>query len=176
LEPLRFEKVKSPKQPCFAVEQVELLISNAEGWAVPMLATLAFTGMRLGELQQLRWEDVDLERNVIHVHRGGSGDKPKDKEDRFIPIHAKKLKPMLESLPGKSELTFLMPKDKKVSPKKLRAYLKNLCAVLRIPSSTSCIPSGISLRATVLSRLCPTNMSWNGWDTRQVPFWTCISL
>jgi len=92
-----------------------------------MLATLAFTGMRIGELQQLRWEDVDLERNVIHVHRGGSGDRPKDKEDRFIPIHSKKLKPMLESLPRKSELAFLMPKDKKVSPKKLRAYLKDLC-------------------------------------------------
>jgi len=92
-----------------------------------MFATLAFTGMRIGELQQLRWEDVDLDRNVIHVRRGGSGDRPKDKEDRFISIHAKKLKPMLESLPRKSELTFLMPKDKKVSPKKLRAYLKDLC-------------------------------------------------
>ena len=127
LEPIRFEKVKSPKQPCFTIEQVELLISNAEGWAVPMFATLAFTGMRIGELQQLRWEDVDLEHNVIHVHRGGSGDRPKDKEDRFIPVHAKKLKPILESLPRKSELVFHMPNDKKVSPKKLRAYLKDLC-------------------------------------------------
>lgn len=127
LEPIRFEKVKSPKQPCFTIEQVELLISNAEGWAVPMFAMLAFTGMRIGELQQLQWEDVDLDSNIIHVHRGGSGDRPKDKEDRFIPVHTRKLKPILRCLPRKSDLVFLMPNDGKVSPKKLRAYLKNLC-------------------------------------------------
>jgi len=78
-------------------------------------------------LQQLQWEDVDLDRNVIHVHRGGSDDKPKDKEDRFIPVHGRKLKPVLQSLPRTSELVFLMPNGRKVSPKKLRAYLKDLC-------------------------------------------------
>jgi site-specific recombinase XerD len=127
LEPIRFEKVKSPKQPCFTIEQVELLISNAEGWAVPMFTTLAFTGIRIGELQQLQWEDVDFNNNIIHVHRGGSDNKPKDKEDRFIPIHNRKLKPILQSLPVKTELVFLMPDGRKVSPKKVRAYLKNLC-------------------------------------------------
>jgi site-specific recombinase XerD len=30
LEPIRFTKVKSPKQPCFTMEQVDLLLSNAE--------------------------------------------------------------------------------------------------------------------------------------------------
>jgi site-specific recombinase XerD len=127
LEPIHFEKVKSPKQPCFTIEQVELLISNSEEWAVPMFATLAFTGIRIGELQQLQWEDVDFDSNVIHIHRGGSGDRPKDKEDRFIPIHNRKLKPILQRLPGKIELVFLMPDNKKVSSKKLRAYLKHLC-------------------------------------------------
>jgi integrase/recombinase XerD len=127
LEPIRFEKVKSPKQPCFTIEQVELLLSNAERWAVPMFTMLAFTGMRIGELQQLHWEDVDFDYNVVHVHRGGSGGRPKDKEDRFIPIHARKLKPLLQSLPRRCELVFLMPDGKKVSPKKLRRYLKNLC-------------------------------------------------
>ncbi len=122
-----FPKVKSPKQPCFTIEQVELLISNADPWAVPMFAALAFTGMRIGELQQLRWEDADLDHNVIHVNRGGSDSKPKDKEDRFIPVHAKKLWPMLQSLPRQSELVFLMPKGTQVSPKKLLRYLKNLC-------------------------------------------------
>ena len=91
-----------------------------------MFATLAFTGIRIGELQQLRWEDIDLERNVIHVHCGGSDNRPKDKEDRFIPVHASKLKPVLLSLLKKSELAFLMPNDRKVSSKKLRAYVKEL--------------------------------------------------
>jgi len=101
---------------------------------VPMLATLAYTGMRIGELKQLCWEDVDLDRNVIHVNRGGSGGKPKDKENRFIPIHARKLRPVLQSLPRKSELVFLMPDGKKVSEKKLLAHLKNLCRQCGFPN------------------------------------------
>ena len=95
--------------------------------SLQMFAALAFTGMRIGELQQLCWEDVDLESNVIHVHRGGSSGKTKDKEDRFIPIHGRKLKPVLQSLQRESELVFLMPDGRLVSPKKLRAYLKSLC-------------------------------------------------
>ena len=124
---LQFQKVRSPRQPCFTIEQVELLLSNADPWAVPILSTLAFTGMRIGELQQLRWEDVDLERRVIHVCRGGSGGKPKDKEDRFIPIHAQKLKPILQTLPRDSDLVFQMPNGRPVSQKKMLAYLKALC-------------------------------------------------
>ena len=84
--------------------------------------------MRIGELQQLRWEDVDLECNVIHVCRGGSSGKPKDKEDKFIPIHTQKLKPILQTLPRVSETVFQMPNSLEVSQKKLLAYLKRLCA------------------------------------------------
>ena len=32
-------------------------------------ATAMYAGLRLGELQALRWEDIDLERRVIRVHR-----------------------------------------------------------------------------------------------------------
>ena len=83
--------------------------------------------MRIGELVQLRWEDVNIESSVIHVQRGGSEGRTKDKEDRFIPIHAGRLKPILQCLQRKSEVVFLMPDGKLVSPKKLRAYLKDLC-------------------------------------------------
>ena len=125
---LRFEKVRSPKQPCFTMEQVELLLSNAEPWVVPIFSTLAFTGMRIGELRDLRWEDVDLERNVIHICYGGSDGRPKNKEDRFVPIHTKRLRPILQSLPRESDLVFLMPNGRRVNEKKLREYLKRLCA------------------------------------------------
>ena len=124
-EPQAFDNPKAygSAKPCLAYP----LGALAASWTVPMFTTLAFTGMRIGELQQLQWEDVDLDSNVIHVHRGGSGTKPKDKEDRFIPIHSRKLKPVLRLLPQQSELVFLMPNRRKVAPKKLLAYLKNLC-------------------------------------------------
>jgi hypothetical protein len=92
-----------------------------------MFATLAFTGMRIGELKQPMREDVDLDHNVIHVHRRGSGGKPKDKEDRFIPIHPRKLGPVLRTLPRTSEQVFLMPGGRSICEKKLRRYLKNVC-------------------------------------------------
>jgi integrase len=94
---------------------------------VPIFATLAFTGMRIGKLQQLRWENVDFDLNVIHMQQGGSDGKPKDREDRFIPVHGSKLKPILQALLRISEQVFLMPDGRLASPKKLRAYLKSLC-------------------------------------------------
>ncbi len=127
LAAVHFDEVKSPKQPAFTIDQVELILANAESWAVPMFTTLAYTGIRIGELQQLLWESVDLESNVVHICRGGSGRTPKDKEDRFIPIHASRLKPILQTLPKQSELVFSTPDGKPVNSKKLRAYLKRLC-------------------------------------------------
>ena len=34
------------------------------------MATALYAGLRRGELQGLRWEDVDFERGVIGVERG----------------------------------------------------------------------------------------------------------
>ena len=94
---------------------------------MPIFAFLAFTGVRIGELQELEWEDVDLLQNVVHVHRGGSSGRTKNKQDRFIPIHHKKLKPILQRLPQTSQLVFPMPDSKEVSQKKLLRHLKRLC-------------------------------------------------
>jgi integrase len=57
-------------------------------------AVIAFTGMRPGELQRLRVEDVDLENNWIYiVSRPGA--ETKTGHSRKVPIHAN-LKPYLE--------------------------------------------------------------------------------
>ena len=42
-------------------------------------------------------------------------------------LHLEKLKPVLCSLPRKSELVFLVPDGRQVYAKKLRRYLKSLC-------------------------------------------------
>jgi integrase len=58
-------------------EHITALLDGAEevdqegralvGLRRPVLATLAFAGLRLGELQALRWRDVDLDRSTISV-------------------------------------------------------------------------------------------------------------
>jgi len=35
-----------------------------------VFATAAFTGLRMGELRALRWEDVDFAKRLVHVRRG----------------------------------------------------------------------------------------------------------
>ena len=59
-------------------EEIEALIEAAEELArkpasrydyTPLLRTALFTGLRLGELLGLQWQDVDLHEGVIHVRR-----------------------------------------------------------------------------------------------------------
>jgi integrase len=40
-----------------------------DGYARALLLTAAFTGLRASELRGLRWQDVDLQHNVIHVRQ-----------------------------------------------------------------------------------------------------------
>ena len=48
-------------------EEVQTILANAEGRWRPFFITAIFTGMRASELRGLIWDDVDLDRKVIHV-------------------------------------------------------------------------------------------------------------
>jgi integrase len=59
-------------------EEIEALVDAAEQLArkpesrydyAPLIRTALYTGLRLGELLGLRWEDVDLQDAVLHVRR-----------------------------------------------------------------------------------------------------------
>ncbi|MCY3019132.1 MAG: tyrosine-type recombinase/integrase [Planctomycetota bacterium] len=52
------------------------------------ITVLAWTGLRIGELIDLRWQDVDLKARVLHV-RVREDWRPKDKRDRIVPIFPK---------------------------------------------------------------------------------------
>ena len=47
--------------------EIEAMLNHA-GEHRTLLATLVFTGVRLGELLALRWEDVDWGSGILHVH------------------------------------------------------------------------------------------------------------
>lgn len=84
--------VRVAKQYLFPSEVLTLVQSETVSLQWRLLAVVAiYTYMRLGELRALRWEDVDLEHQVIHVHRSydstTQGDKStKSKHARRIPI------------------------------------------------------------------------------------------
>lgn len=71
---------------CFTPEEVEKVLSGCREWLRPILATLAYTGMRIGELINLRWQDVDLGKGMIHI-RAREDWRPKGRRDRSVPLH-----------------------------------------------------------------------------------------
>ena len=76
-------------------EQIRQLLDTAEGDRFDALYHVALTtGMRLGELVGLRWQDIDLERGAVSVRQqinrlvgqGSVVSQPKGKRGRSIPI------------------------------------------------------------------------------------------
>lgn len=96
-------QIKRKVKP-LTLEQAKLLIQVAQGSHLEMLIMLALiTGMRHGELITLRWEDIDLEKGTIYVHRTGGyqskkyrgisgfleGEPKTEAGERIIPISKK---------------------------------------------------------------------------------------
>jgi integrase len=72
-------------------EEIQTILSKADGRWRPLLITAIFTGMRSSELRGLVWDDIDFENKVIHVrqradHWGDIGAPKSAAGDREIPI------------------------------------------------------------------------------------------
>lgn len=50
-----------------APDEVSVILAHAKGRWRPLFLTAAFTGLRASELRGLRWADVDLKANKLHV-------------------------------------------------------------------------------------------------------------
>lgn len=123
----RLPSARARPQPCFTTEQVEAMLWRTSGLTHAAIAILAYTGLRIGELEQLHWADVHLdmgELGMLHVHRGGSTETTKDREARFVPIDPK-IRPLLDGLPRDGEL--VLPD---LRARTLLAQIKRLCGEL----------------------------------------------
>ncbi|MEO1278807.1 MAG: tyrosine-type recombinase/integrase [Planctomycetota bacterium] len=123
----RLPTAKPRPQPCFTTDQVEAMLDRTDGLTHAAIAILAYTGLRVGELEQLHWADVhqDMgELGMLHVHRGGSATTTKDKEARFVPIDPK-IRPILDELPRGDDL--VLPD---LRARTLLAQIKRLCGEL----------------------------------------------
>lgn len=100
-EPLRYPlgRVESEKAYCYSREEVEAILAHCgttDGlrWMYEVVYTLAHTGVRIGELVQLRWSDLELtDESYLTVadesgHGGGKANRrlTKSRRSRRIPI------------------------------------------------------------------------------------------
>jgi integrase len=72
-------------------DEIRALIAKLDGRWRPLLLTAIFAGLRASELRGLRWTDVDLKRNEIHVrqradHYNAIGPTKSAAGERAIPI------------------------------------------------------------------------------------------
>jgi integrase len=82
----RIPKVISKKRPSPTLEHVQAILSGSRPRLRRILATLAFAGPRIGEVRNLRIEDVDLTGGWIRVE-SREGAETKTHRSRKVPIH-----------------------------------------------------------------------------------------
>ncbi len=100
-----FNKIKAPKTsqslPAYVTfEELQIIISNTEkDFLKPLFYTAFFTGMRLGELVNMKWNWIDFQSTFITIKCDESFT-TKNRKERYIPINAT-LKNILTSIQPK---------------------------------------------------------------------------
>ncbi len=110
LKGLKVKKAQPSPQPCYTIEQVEVILDAAEGQQRDILEVLAFTGMRIGELVWLTWDDVDFDKGFIRI-RPKDDWVPKHNRSRVIPMHGR-AEAVLETVAKKHRWVFTALRSK----------------------------------------------------------------
>ena len=156
------EPVK-PKRRCYTTEEVAKLETGVRDWLKPIVITLAWTGMRIGELIHLRWQDLDFTQKIIHI-RMREDWKPKGRADRTVPMHPK-VEAVLKAQPvgvyvfsggkgGRVKENFAL-KCLKTDQGKLKMTLGDLHGFRRF-FATTMLKAGVNV---------DTVRQWGGWKS-----------
>lgn len=84
-----------------------------------------YPGLWIGEVEQLSWDDIQISDGhytMIHIRRGGSNGTPKDKDERFVPVH-----PRVAELLGKVQHK-TGPVFPGINERRLLKRVKELCS------------------------------------------------
>ena len=129
LEGLRLVEPKTDPQPCWTPDEVEVILAKAFPKNRPVYTLLTETGMRIGELQWLTWDDIDFAQKLIHIHPK-DGWTTKTGNARSIPM-SDRAREVLEKQPRKHRWVFTAAAsrrypngDHQVSERRLLSSLK----------------------------------------------------
>jgi integrase len=131
---LKLRKVESQRAYCYKPAEVEAILQRCRevpelGWIGDAVTGLAFTGMRIEELTNLKWADVDVDNNRITLvdesGRGGQGDSKrtlKSGRNRSLPLYSD-LAALLAQLPKIDAYVFHGPNGRRLKSGLIRRML-----------------------------------------------------
>jgi integrase len=111
---LKIPKRRRRTQPWWNSEEVETILAASPPEYATIFTLLADTGFRIGELQFLTWDDVDFDRNFLHVCSKESWT-PKDGDSRSVPMSAR-VRQLLEQSPRSSQWVVNAPQTRRGVP------------------------------------------------------------
>ena len=92
------------EKAAIAPEKSRVLLDALPEPSSSLARLLVFTGLRIGELLALRWQDIDLEHGFLRVRRtvyDGHFDEPKtQRSKRTVPLGAKSIEILTARKPG----------------------------------------------------------------------------
>ena len=91
-----------------STDEIRAIIAHLKGRWRPLILTAIFTGLRSSELRGLRWHDIDLKKNVLHVRQ---------RADKFNKIGAPKSESGERIIPLPSILVNTLREWKLICPK-----------------------------------------------------------
>jgi len=144
-------RVPKPRPYVYTRKQVGAMLDAAEGVLKDVITLLVDTGLRIGEVEQLEWTDVDFSLGLIHV-RIKSHWRPKDKADRTVPM-TDRVRAMLQSRSRTGDRIFCTPRGRQVRERTLLVELRRVQRHVSIPRGglhtfrhyfvTRCAASGV---------------------------------
>lgn len=89
-----------------AIDEVNILLERSSDHLMPIILCALHTGMRKGEILNLKWSNIDLHNRMIVL------EKTKNNRRRMIPLHGR-LYSVLKELPRKGDYVFCSNKGEK---------------------------------------------------------------
>lgn len=117
---------RDERPPCLTKEQINQVLEKCNGDIElrNVIETFVETGVRYNELRNLRWEDVDLAKNMITV-KSREEFLTKSRKSLTIPI-SQRMRELLKEIPRRSEKLFDLNNLERPKAKK-----NNLCNIMK---------------------------------------------
>ena len=135
-------------------EEIESLISATKNVNHRLIIQIGYSaGLRISEIINLKWEDIDFDRNLIHVKRS------KGKKDRIVMLSQKVKESLMNLTPNKEGHVFLTNRDGKYTQRTIQKIIEN--AAMKVGIRKSITPH-------TLRHSFATHLLENGTDIRYI--------